>query len=150
MIGAIPIAGSLIRKYSLAIFCQSIGALVESGEGTDSAFCKTAAAVGFIPLQTRLMARSSMISRGDPLSDALKNDAPAYVSSLVAAGEASGHLGQTLTRAAILLDRELDQSLKRLTSLVEPVMMICMGSVVGVIALSIMMPIYDISKAIQH
>jgi type II secretory pathway component PulF len=53
-------------------------------------------------------------------------------------------------RTAYLLDRELDHGLKRLTALIEPVMMIGVGSIVGSIALSIMMPIYDISKTLQR
>jgi type II secretory pathway component PulF len=75
---------------------------------------------------------------------------PSYVAPLVAAGEASGNLGKALSRAARILDRELDHSLKRLTALIEPAMMLGMGAAVGSIALSIMMPIYDISKALQH
>jgi type II secretory pathway component PulF len=59
-------------------------------------------------------------------------------------------LGTSLLRAASIIDRDMDHSLKRLTSLIEPVMMVGMGCTVGSIALSIMMPIYDISKVLQH
>jgi len=75
---------------------------------------------------------------------------PKFVSSLVRAGEATGSLGISLTRCASIIDRDIEHSLKRLTSLVEPVMMAGMGGAVGAIALSIIMPIYDISKVLQR
>jgi type IV pilus assembly protein PilC len=54
-----------------------------------------------------------------------------------------------MARAALIIDRDIEHALKRLTSLIEPIMMAGMGAVVGAIALSIMMPIYDISKVLQ-
>jgi type II secretory pathway component PulF len=73
-----------------------------------------------------------------------------YIVALVSAGELSGTLGASLLRAANILDRDIEHSLKKLTSLIEPLMMIGLGVIVGSIALSIIMPIYDISKVLQH
>jgi type II secretory pathway component PulF len=145
-----PIVGSLVNRYALAIFFQSMGALVESGMPADAAFAKTAPSVGLLPLRRRLESAAPLVSRGEPLHEAFGRGMPAYIAPLVAAGEASGNLGKALSRAALILDRELDHSLKRLTALIEPIMMLGMGGAVGSIALSIMMPIYDISKALQH
>ncbi len=147
---SIPIVGSLTNRYALAVFFQSMGALVGSGMPADEAFIRTASSIGLIPLRRRLESIAPKVSRGEPLHEAFGKGMPAYIAPLIAAGEASGNLGSALSRAAAILDRELDHSLKRLTALIEPVMMLGMGAAVGSIALSIMMPIYDISKALQH
>ena len=150
MIMSTPIVGSLVSRYSLAIFFQSMGALVESGMAADTAFIRTAPSVSLLPLRRRLESAAPRVSRGEPLHAAFMRGMPSYISPLIAAGEASGNLGSALSRAAGILDRELDHALKRLTALIEPIMMLGMGGAVGSIALSIMMPIYDISKALQH
>jgi len=150
MLMSTPIVGSLVNRYALAVFFQSMGALVESGMPADEAFIRTAPSIGLVPLRRRLASAAPKVSRGEPLHEAFGKGMPAYIAPLIAAGEASGNLGNALSRAASILDRELDHALKRLTSLIEPVMMLGMGAAVGSIALSIMMPIYDISKALQH
>ena len=150
MLMSTPIVGSLVNRYALAVFFQSMGALVGSGMPADEAFIKTATSISLVPLRRRLASAAPKVSRGEPLHEAFGKEMPAYVAPLIAAGEASGNLGNALSRAALILDRELDHSLKRLTALIEPVMMLGMGAAVGSIALSIMMPIYDISKALQH
>ena len=146
----IPIIGSLAERYGLAVFFQSLGALVESGMPADVAFARCADTVSLVPLRRRLKAAVPLLRHGQTLHDALPPKMPAYIGPLLAAGEGSGCLDAALGRIASILDRELDHALKRLTALIEPVMMLGMGGAVGSIALSIMMPIYDISKALQH
>lgn len=145
-----PIVGGIMSRYALALFFQSFGALVESGMPADAAYAKAASSIELIPLRRSLEGKTETIMHGEPIYEAFAENAPPYVAPLVAAGEASGNLGRALLRAACLIDRELDHSLKRLTALIEPAMMIGMGCVVGSVALSIMMPIYDISKTLQH
>jgi type II secretory pathway component PulF len=72
------------------------------------------------------------------------------MTQLIAAGEMSGKLGPALTRIADIIDKDIDKQLKRMTALVEPILMIGMGGIVGSIAIAIMMPIYDISRSLQH
>ncbi len=150
MLMSSPIVGSLVTRYALAVFFQSIGALVSSGMPADKAFRQTAPSIGMLPLRRRMEEAAPSVNRGEPLHGVFERGMPAYIAPLVAAGEASGSLGTSLLRAASILDRELDHSLKRLTALIEPAMMLGMGGAVGSIALSIMMPIYDISRALQH
>ncbi len=149
----IPIIGSLFYSYSLSLFLQSCGALVESGLQLGPSYSNTVATVTLIPLSKLLQAELIYIRKGIPLGQLLANKSkliPSYISPLILAGEASGTLGASLIRAAEIIDRDIEHSLKRLTSLIEPVMMAGMGVVVGGIALSIMMPIYDISRVLQH
>jgi type IV pilus assembly protein PilC len=69
--------------------------------------------------------------------------------ALIQAGQQSGRLSYAFIRCAQSLEYNLDHKLKRLTSLLEPALMISMGIIIGSIALSIMLPIYEMSKSLQ-
>ncbi len=148
----IPVLGSLFCHYSLSIMIRSLGSLIVSGVSSTDAYIRTTERLIFIPLKVHFDAYSRSLSEGVTLSSAFTRirHIPSYIAPLVGAGEASGTLGASLMRSSDILDRDIEHSLKRLTALVEPVMMAGMGCGIGAIALSIMMPIYDVSKALQH
>lgn len=153
IIARLPIVGRVIFLYSLSIFLQSLGSLVESGAPVPQSFNNTMRTISFLPLQKVISAQLPNIQKGIScglIFSNLSKRIPPYVPSLLLAGESSGQLGTSLLRAAAIIDRDMDHGLKRMTSLIEPLMMVGMGCTVGSIALSIMMPIYDISKALQH
>jgi type II secretory pathway component PulF len=147
-----PIIGRLVRYYSLALMVRSLGSLVESGAALEDSYARVVGTMSFVPIRRSFEKELTNISRGISLGAILfgMRHVPSYIGTLVSAGEASGTLGVSLVRAAGILDRDIEHALKRLTALVEPVMMAGMGCAVGAIALSIMMPIYDVSKALQH
>lgn len=146
----IPILGKLVNEYAIAVFLRSCGSLTESGLSITKSYSRTASAIYLLPLRESLLSNTVDISRGVPLGIVIaKKKMPPYIAPLLNAGEASGTLGTSLLRAATILDRDIEHTLNRLTALIEPVMMAAMGCVVGAIALSIMMPIYDISKVLQ-
>ncbi len=146
-----PLIGHLTFSYFLAVFLRSCGALLESGVSIGKAYVNTVRTISFIPLRNRLESNISVVDRGASIGSIFNiPQMPSYVAPLINAGEVSGTLGASMVRAAAIVDREIEHSLKRLTSLIEPVMMAGMGLVVGSIALSIMMPIYDLSRALQQ
>ncbi len=146
----IPILGTIIYNYHLSLFFQSCGSLIESGLTIFEAYSKSQNAVTFAPIKTLLVKYSQRIGEGMPLSRVFadKNN-PIFLQSIISAGENSGSLGTSIIRAHQILDRDLDQFLKKFTVLIEPIMMIVMGLFVGTIAVSIMIPIYSISNTLQ-
>ena len=146
----IPVMGGLVVSYSLAIFFHSFGSMVEAGMSVTDAYDKASSSFAVIPLRKRFKKKLMPLIRGEPMHSIVDKSMPQYVGSIIRAGEASGNLGHALVRAAMMLDKDIDRSLKRLTSMLEPALMMGMGSAVGSIALSIMLPIYDISKALQR
>jgi len=152
----IPIIGRLFFDYYLAVFLHSCGSLVESGLPVKDAFSDTAGTIALIPLRRFLQDRAPNISQGLSFGSVIANATivhkkmPAFVAPLLNAGEASGTLGLSIIRAGNILDRDIDHSLKKLTALIEPIMMISMGCAVGSIAMAIMMPIYSLSSALQN
>jgi type II secretory pathway component PulF len=146
----IPIIGKLVLAYHLSIFFRSVGALVETGVSIAVSYPRVSATITLIPLHRLFEGHVIEIERGISLGLILKHAyIPDYVPQLVLAGERSGTLGISLGRVAALFDRDIEHALKRITALIEPVMMIGVGCMVGAIALSIIMPIYDISKVLQ-
>lgn len=148
----VPIVGRFVRLYHISLFVQSLGSLVESGVPLANAYLTTVTALSLAPVRIRLQKGIESIRHGQTMSSVMAriSGLPPYLPPLVSAGEMSGALGSSLLRAARIIDKEVEHSLKRLTSLIEPVMMAAMGCVVGAVALSIVMPIYDMSKVLQH
>ncbi len=148
----LPIVGHIIRQYTCALMMRSLGSLVESGAALADSYANVIGTMSVMPLRAAFDRQAVDISRGISLGSILAGikHIPAYIAPLISAGESSGTLGVSLVRAADILDRDIEHALKRLTALVEPVMMAIMGCAVGAIALSIMMPIYDVSRALQH
>ena len=146
-----PLIGVVVRNYNVVIFLRSFGSLIDGGQSIAKAFSDAVNSIGYVPIRRLLEPKIPIVSRGSPLNIALSIlPTPQYIVALAAAGESSGTLGLSILRAANILDREIEHSLKKLTALIEPIMMIAMGVVVGAIALSILMPIYDLSKTLQH
>lgn len=145
----LPILGNLVLNVNRSMFLRSLGVLIDSGVPLDRAYERTARSIALVPLNRKLMALVHSVKSGESLSDLLGGAVPAFATSLIRAGEISGHLGGVLIKTADIIDRDLEHIIKQLTSLLEPIMMIGMGGMVGTVALSIMMPIYDISKAIR-
>lgn len=149
----IPLIGNLISLYFLSVFLRSFGSLVENGISVSIAYDNSSQTLAFLPLHRSLHKNTANIQRGMKLGKIFASLSqkimPSYVPPLISAGEASGSLGKSLLRSAHIIDRSLEHSLKKLTSLIEPIMMAGIGCMVGSIALSIMMPIYDISKVLQ-
>ena len=146
-----PLVGSFLERYAISVFLRSCGSLIEAGVSSVDSYAASASTVAMLPVRSRLIGLKDEARRGIPLY-AIFGQAgfPPAVCGLTRAGEMSGHLGSALVRSADIMDRDMNHALKRMTSLIEPAMMIVMGVVVGAIALSIMMPIYDMSKNMPH
>lgn len=149
----LPLIGGVFRSFCHALFLRACGSLVDSGVSAAESYKSAALGVALIPIRQGLESYAQSLTHGSNMASIFRKKelgmAP-FIPALISAGEASGTLGISCIRAADILDRNLDHSLKRITSLIEPLMMIFMGCTVGAIALSIMMPIYDISKVLQR
>lgn len=148
----LPLIGSTVHAYALSVFLRSCGTLIDSGISAVVAYSRASSAIALSTLASDMDARREQVAKGVQMGAVIQSvpRVPAHVSPLVRAGEASGRLGASMIRAADIIDRDIDHRLKRITALIEPTMMAGMGMVVGAIALSIMMPIYDISKVLQR
>jgi len=149
----VPIFGNIFFNISFSIFSRSFGSMLNARVNIKEAYASVTDSIGLLPLNILLQKCTADISDGKKISKSFEDigiKVPPYVTGLINAGEGSGTLGISMIRIADIIDNDIDHKLKRLTSLLEPLLMVTMGIVIGTIALSIVMPIYDISKTLQN
>jgi type IV pilus assembly protein PilC len=141
-----PLFKEVVIKVALTRFTRTFGNLIGSGISVLEALELTAESVGNRNFETALRSGAKEVERGVALSDALRRTKvfPKVVISLIAVGEKTGSLSAVLVSLSSFYEDEVDSSLKTLTSLLEPVLLLVMGLVVGSIAISILMPIYQL------
>lgn len=148
-----PLVGALVRDYAWSVFLRSCGSLVQAGIAAVDAYETAASRMPLVHLRDVIKERSAAVRGGTGFKAIAEDERlviSPHLSQLIAAGEASGNLGEALTRSADILDKDIERRIKRLSGLMEPALMASMGMMVGSIALAIMMPIYDMSRALQQ
>jgi len=139
-----PVFGDLILKASVSRFARTFGTLISSGvPGLRVLDIVADTAGNRVIAETVSRARSS-IKEGDKISTPLfaSKIFPIMVTQMIAVGEETGRLDQMLDKVANFYDEEVDATLKGLTSLIEPLMIVGLGLIVGFIAVSVISPIY--------
>lgn len=147
VLGKIPVAREIVQKVALIRFARTFGGLVGSGISATEALTLSADSVGNYYYREAITASARDIQNGVPFSDTFKRYPelfPGLFVSLVIVGEKTGSLGGVLTTIADFYEEEVDIKLKDLSSLIEPILLLVMGAVIGSIALSILMPIYQL------
>lgn len=142
-----PLVRDLLKKLALQRFAATLASLLKAGIPFVDSLEITATAVGDPEFHVALLriAREE-ISRGVAVSDAFRRETvfPNVVVNLVGIGEKSGHLEEILNTLANFYEKEIDNSLKTLVSVFEPVMLIIVGLIVAGIAFSVIVPIYQL------
>lgn len=148
----IPFVGMLARNYQLAIFSQIFGTLFHSGLTIKEALIATSEAMTNLRYRKVLFNSANRLATGVPLSTVLKRY-PAYfpqnVISILAVGESSGKLDDSMAYLASYYDNEVDVQTKRLPTYLEPFILLVIGAIVAFIALAIISPIYEITSSIR-
>ena len=93
-----------------------------------------------------------LLGEGAPLSAALRKHqaVPTLMVDMVAIGEQTGDLGRSLNKCALRYDKELDARIKRLTTLISPVIMLIMAAVVGIVAYAIVTAVFSASQGVRN
>lgn len=145
----IPIVGSLLANYHLTNMCRTLGMLSKSQVRVLEAIMITADTSTNLAYKKELHGLHHSVTRGGSISKHLEKSPklfPVMLSQMVAVGETTGNLSDTLLYLAEIYEQELDEQTKRLSSTIEPAMMLLMGLFVGFIAVSIIGPIYEVTQ----
>ena len=145
----IPIVSSIARRYNLTNFCRTLGLLTRSGIRLSDAIGITTATTSNLVYKEASERMAKSLVRGESLSKALEKESalfPGMLGAMVAIGEKTGNLSSTLTYLAELYEGEVEELTKSLSSSIEPILMIVMGILVGLIAVSVITPIYSITQ----
>lgn len=142
----LPIFGNLIGKSAVSRFIRTLGALVASGVPIIHSLGIAGEVTGNRVVTTTVSRIEENVRRGGDLTGPMRSGGifPPMVIQMVAAGEESGTLPEMLQKSATFLDRDVDYTVKRLVTLLEPLLIVCLAVLVGFIALAIYLPMFEL------
>ena len=142
----LPVWGALIKKVEIARFARTLATLLSHGVPILPAMQVVVQATGNEVLRGELQQIGEQLRGGATLNQGMRRGRlfPAPVTHMIAVGEESGALDRSLFKIADTYEREADRLIRSMTSLVEPVMILIVGAVVGFIVISMMLPIFQI------
>lgn len=147
----VPILKNIIIKVAVARFSRTFASLMGAGVSVVEALQVTGGAVGNVMYADLINSSVSEIKNGKQLSETLTGSPlfPDIVSQMLAVGEETGKTDTVLLKVADFYEEEVDVVLDSLSSIIEPIMILIMGSMVGLIAASVMGPIASIAQNIK-
>jgi type IV pilus assembly protein PilC len=143
--------GDVVQKVELARVSRTLATLVAAGVDIITALDITAGTAGNWVLETALQRTSARVHDGVPISVPLAEDDifPPMVSQMVKIGEETGELDKMLSKIADFYEDEVDASIATLTSIIEPLLMICVGAMVGTIVIAMYLPMFKLLTLIK-
>jgi len=148
----LPIFGPLIHKICMSRFSRTFAQLIRSGVPILEVLEIVGGASGNHVVETSIKGVSEDVEKGDNLSIALSKKAifPAMMLRMVAAGEATGKIDTMLEKMADFWDEEIEAMLDALTSLIEPLLIVFLGVIVGGIVIAMFLPIFKLNEVVSQ
>lgn len=148
----IPVVKTIIIKVAIARFARTFASLMSSGVTVLDALEVTGGAIGNKVIEAELKEAAKQVRNGKQLSEPLKASPhfPPIVAQMLAIGEETGQIDTILVKVADFYEEEVETTIDGLSSLIEPLMIIVLGSMVGLIAASVMGPIASLSKNVGN
>lgn len=146
-----PVIGDMLRKSAVSRFTRTLGTLISSGVSILDGLEITAKTAGNRVVSDAIMESRASIAGGDTIAAPLARSQvfPPMVISMISVGEQTGGLDEMLTKIADFYDDEVDAAVSGLLSLLEPVMIVFLGVVVGGMVVAMYLPIFDMINAVQ-
>lgn len=146
-----PVLGDVLRKSAVSRFTRTLGTLISSGVSILEGLEITAKTAGNRVIQDAIMQSRSSIAGGDTIAQPLQKSKvfPPMVISMIAVGEQTGGLDEMLSKIADFYDEEVDAAVSNLLSLLEPIMIVFLGVIVGGMVVAMYLPIFDMVNAVQ-
>jgi type IV pilus assembly protein PilC len=147
----LPIFGPIAHKICLARFTRTLASLVRSGVPILEVLQIVSQTVGNVVMERAIKTAATDIERGEGISSALgKNPIfPAMVIRMLSAGEQTGNIDSMLERVSNFLDEEIDTTLSGLMSLIEPMLIVVLGVVIGGMVICMFLPIFNLANVVS-
>jgi type IV pilus assembly protein PilC len=146
----LPVFGPLIHKISMSRFARTFAQLIRSGVPILEVIEIVGGSSGNVVVETAIMSVGADVEKGDNLSIAMskKKIFPPMMLRMVAAGESTGKIDEMLEKMADFWDEEIEATLNSLTSLLEPILIVFLGVIVGGIVIALFLPIFKLSEVV--
>ncbi len=147
----LPVFGSIAHKICLARFTRTLASLVRSGVPILEVLQIVSQTVGNVVMEKAIKTAASDIERGEGISAALgKNPVfPSMIIRMLSAGEQTGNIDNMLERVSNFLDEEIDTTLSGLMSLIEPMLIVFLGVVIGGMVICMFLPIFNLANIVS-
>jgi type IV pilus assembly protein PilC len=144
----IPVFGELMRKVALSRVTRTLSTLVSGGVPMLESLRITSSTAGNVILESAIMQSRQQVAEGKSLTESFKETGqfPFMLTQMVSVGEATGTLDEMLTKLADFYDEEVDASVSSLLALLEPILMIFVGCLVGALVISMYLPIFNLMQ----
>ena len=146
-----PVIGSVMTKIAIGRFCSIMATMLSSGVAILESLSICASSAGNKTIETFVLGVRDEISRGRNFSEPLSDSElfPTMVSSMIAVGESTGTLDDTLKKITEIYEDEVDTAIEGMTSMIEPIMIVIIGGMVGFIVLAMYLPIFDMANTVS-
>ncbi|RZA10710.1 MAG: type II secretion system F family protein, partial [Proteobacteria bacterium] len=137
-------------KIAVGRFCSTMSTMMSSGVAIIEALNICAASSGNVRIEEFVLNVRDEISKGSTFADPLGNGSlfPKMVISMVAVGESTGTLDETLKKVTDIYDEEVDTAIAAMMSMIEPLMIVVIGGIVGFIVIAMYLPIFGLAGAV--
>jgi len=144
----LPVIGVLLRKSAIARFTRTLGTLVSSGVPILDGLEVVARSAGNVVIENGIMFTRARVAEGKSIAGPLEETKifPKMVVQMIAVGESTGAMDVMLTKIADFYDDEVDAAVDALTSMIEPMIMVVIGGMVGFILIAMYMPIFGMAE----
>jgi type IV pilus assembly protein PilC len=144
----IPLFGELLRKVAISRITRTLSTLVSGGVPMLESLKITSSTANNVLLETAVLDARQKVSEGQSLTDSLRETGhfPFMLTQMVSVGEATGTLDEMLTKLADFYDEEVDASVAALLSIMEPILLIGVGGMVGALVISMYLPIFSLMQ----
>jgi type IV pilus assembly protein PilC len=146
----LPVLGPLLQKISVARFSRTLGTLVSSGVPILDGLSIVSKTSGNKTIETAILNARSSIREGETIAEPLGRSGifPPMVIQMISVGESTGALDSMLSKIADFYEEEVDVAVGNLTSLLEPLLMMFLGVVIGGVVISMYLPIFQMAGAV--
>lgn len=151
MLLSLPLFGSMYHTFEIAQFSKSFSILIHSGVTVTTAMEILAPAINREPIREAILAANRSIHSGKPMGESFAEQLPwlpSLLNRMVSVGERSGNMTEMLDHVSEFYEEEFTHSVESLASLIEPVLIVFLGVVIGGIVLSLYLPIFSMAKLI--
>jgi type IV pilus assembly protein PilC len=147
----LPVFGDLERKSAIGRFAQTLSTLLSSGVTIIDALSITAKTAGNKVLEKGIIRTLERITGGLTIAEPLKDTGvfPPMVIHMISVGEKTGDLAEMLKKISEFYQEEVDAAIEALTSIIEPIMIVMMGSIIGGILIAMYLPMFDMIGTIK-
>ncbi len=149
----LPIAGGIARSYNCANFCRTVALNIKSGVTLSESLFITAEVTKNSLYHEAYLDFAEHVMKGEKISTTMtkyKYIFPDMLPHMILIGETTGSLSNTLSYLSDLYEAEVEESTRNLSNSIEPILLMTMGIMVGVIAISVIAPIYEVTKSIGN